>query len=230
MSVLWGRSFHAVAHAHVSRVERSRRVAKDLIPPMNARGDQRKAGLSQEFTDASRSDDHEMVAAAASGDERAWRRLVHRYKRLVYSIPRRYRLSDEDCDDIFQGVFASLVRDLPKIQDPGAITNWLITSTHRACWKASKRRPVSLEPQREEIPGEMPGDQVERWERQQSLEAALADLGGRCENLLRLLYLSPSQISYEQVGTQLGMPVGSIGPTKARCLAKLSELMGVETT
>ncbi len=172
-----------------------------------------------------------MVLAAAKGDERAWRKLVHQYKRLVYSIPRSYRLSDETCDDVFQTIFATLVRELPAIKDPGALTKWLMTSTHRECWKAAKRdrthQGVSLEQtSRADLSAELPHDRAEHWERQQMLDTALSNLGGRCERLLRLLYLSAVQIPYDQIGETLGIAVGSVGPTRARCLAKLAEALG----
>lgn len=171
-------------------------------------------------------DFREVLTSAARGDERAWRTVVHRYKRLVYSIPRQYKFADEACDDIFQTVFTALVKELPRINDPHALPKWLITTTQRACWRAAKLARASgaqLEPAAHAA--DMQDDAVEKWERIQGLETALATLGGRCEALIRLLYLSQTQISYEQIGEQLGMAVGSIGPTRTRCLAKLSELM-----
>jgi RNA polymerase sigma factor (sigma-70 family) len=170
--------------------------------------------------------DREMLAAAARGDERAWRQVVHRFKRLVYSIPRGYRFSEEACDDIFQTVFTALVRELPRIQDVQAVPKWLITTTHRACWKAARTAQTTLSPAAPELlSAELEPDKVERLERLQTLETALAALGGRCEALLRLLYLAQADVSYEEISSQLGMAVGSIGPTRTRCLAKLAELL-----
>mgnify|MGYP002382430545 CR=1 FL=1 len=179
-------------------------------------------------TDAiSNTDDHaQTVAAAARGEERAWRQLVHRYKRLVYSIPRSYRLSDEVCDDVFQNVFTALVRELPKLADHRVLPKWLITTTNRECWRAARR------PKAGELNGDTPAIEesisatgVAAWETRLALDTALSDLGGRCEKLLRMLYLSPVQMPYDQVGEALGMPVGSIGPTRSRCLAKLADLL-----
>lgn len=171
-------------------------------------------------------DDREVLAAAARGDERAWRQVVHRYKRLVYSIPRGYKFSDEACDDIFQTVFATLVRELPRIEDTQALPKWLITTTHRACWKVSRSAQANRSALAPEFLSEDPRpDELERLERVQKLESALLTLGGRCEPLLRLLYLARADVSYEQIATQLNMAVGSIGPTRTRCLAKLAELL-----
>lgn len=170
-------------------------------------------------------DDHDaIVTAAARGDERAWRQLVHRYKRLVYSIPRSYRLPEEACDDVFQNVFTALVRELPKLSDPRALPKWLITTTNRECWRAGKKRQAA------ELHADLPAEDlspaaVADWEAKSALDRALTELGGRCETLLRLLYLTPNHLPYEQVGEELGMPVGSIGPTRSRCLAKLAELL-----
>lgn len=172
-------------------------------------------------------EDHDaIVADAARGDERAWRQLVHRYKRLVYSIPRSYRLPDEACDDIFQNVFTALVRELPKLSDPRALPKWLITTTNRECWRAGKKRQAGeLHTDLPAIGEDLSGAAIADWEAKSALDQALTELGGRCEKLLRLLYLTPNQLPYEQVGEALGMPVGSIGPTRSRCLAKLAELL-----
>lgn len=168
----------------------------------------------------------ELVEAAAGGDDRAWRQLVHRFKRLVYSIPKSYRLADDICDDVFQTVFASLVRELPKISGPLALPKWLITTTHRACWRAVKKaREGQAADYQLPIDEQAAPSAIEQWEARAALDHALSTLGGRCEKLLRTLYLSPTPPPYEDVAEILGMPIGSIGPTRARCLGKLAELM-----
>jgi RNA polymerase sigma factor (sigma-70 family) len=179
---------------------------------------------SQETSEA------ELITAAAAGDDRAWRRLVHRYKRLVYSIPRGYRLSESNCDDVFQTVFAALVRELPRIKDVRALPKWVITTAHRECWRIGRRaEPGALREGEDGVSESVSSESLQRWERAQQLDRALSDLGGKCERLLRLLYLSSSQIPYEELSSQLGMPVGSIGPTRQRCLSKLAQLMPRES-
>lgn len=151
--------------------------------------------------------------------------MVERYKRLVYSIPKKYRLSPEHCDDVFQTVFVALVRELPRVNDLQSLPKWLITTTHRECWRVAKSGAGGADPEHAAAVETMPSDSIERWERVQALDAALVELGGRCEKLLRLLYTGSAQTPYEQVAQILDMPVGSIGPTRARCLGKLAELM-----
>lgn len=168
----------------------------------------------------------DLVPRAASGDERAWRLLVHRFKRLVYSIPKSYNLTDAVCDDVFQSVFTSLVRQLPNIADPDALPKWLITSTHRECWKAAAlANRVRSDNSHHAVEQHSPDSLHDRWERRLALDTGLTALGGRCERLLRLLYLSHNPPPYDAVAASLNMPLGSIGPTRARCLAKLSELI-----
>jgi RNA polymerase sigma factor (sigma-70 family) len=200
--------------------------------------------------------DAELVRAVLSGDARAWGPLVERYKRLVYSIPRRYGLPEDACDDVFQNTFALFFRELKNVRDPGAITKWLMTTTHRESWKVSKGRRsggmrgsgggvaspgedggdggkpggrvgvTSLSGGVPELQEESPAEDVlDRWERQHLVHAALEKLGGRCEALLRAVFLERSGPSYQQIADRLGMPVGSIGPVRARCLERLSALL-----
>ena len=149
---------------------------------------------------------------------------LDRYKRLVYSIPRRYRLADHVCDDVFQTVFIKFFRSLRSITDHRAVPKWLMTTTHRECWRMS-RSAGSGEVAPAELQSEQPApDQLERWEEQMRVQHALEALGGRCEKLLRALFLDRTNVRYEAVAESVGIPVGSIGPTRARCLAKLAEL------
>lgn len=187
--------------------------------------------MSQDRSDPSplgvNSTDAELIQRAGAGEERAWWLLVERYKRLVYSIPSRYRLPDDACDDVFQNVFASVLRSLPGVRDAQSFPKWLITTTHRECWRWSRRNP-SATPIDESVAGtseDAPGEAAQRWETQQKVDVALQQLGGRCERLLRALFLDPTKPSYASIAERLGIPVGAIGPTRARCLAKLMEFL-----
>ena len=173
-------------------------------------------------TDWPQASDIDVVQGCLDGEESAWAELVNRNGRLVYSIPRRYRLDAETCEDIFQEVFATLIRQLPKIRNQQALPKWLITTTHRMCrvWikKDSRKKAEYAEAIESEVP---PPDQIIQWERQHLVRQALGQLGGQCEQLLATLYQSPADVRYTDVSEKLGMPVGSIGPTRARCLQKL---------
>src|SRR5687768_7375866 len=83
--------------------------------------------------------DPELVRACQSGSQSAWDELVHRYGRLVYSIPRRYGLSEADADDVFAAVWATVFRKLNNLKDETRLSAWLITTTHRESWRVGKK-------------------------------------------------------------------------------------------
>lgn len=173
--------------------------------------------------------DAELVRRSIAGDQAAWSDLVERYQRLVYSIPRRYGLSNDLCEDVFQGVFVSLIKNISLVRDTGSLPRWLMTTAHRESWRVanaaqrSQLRGKNL-PERA-TPESPPESDLVRWERQHAVHHALDRLGGRCEQLLRAIFLDPSRPSYAEISERLGVPVGSIGPVRARCLAKLSEFL-----
>ncbi len=175
--------------------------------------------------------DAEVIEACLGGDESAWGELIGRYGRLVYSIPRRYRFADSDADDVFQSVFAILHQKMGTIRDRDRLAAWLIRTTHRECYRIGRRSEsyADLDEMIADV-GEPAQEQADRWERQHLVRQALRRLGGPCEELLSALFLSPEP-SYDDVARRLGIKVGSIGPTRARCFAKLEKIlreMGVE--
>lgn len=168
----------------------------------------------------------ELLVRAKAKDNRAWRELVQLYSSLVYSIPKRYGFPSAECDDVFQTVFVILLRELPAIRSPQTLPKWLMTTTHRECWRLAKARPAPAAPgQATPATQELPADTALRWEREHRVRSALHELGGRCERLIEALFLDPTRPDYEAIGRRLGIPPGSIGPTRARCLAKLAELL-----
>jgi len=170
--------------------------------------------------------DHQLVAACLNGEESAWSELVDCYGRLVYSIPRRYGLSDAECDDVFQGVFAMLFRKLDTLRDPDRLSAWLITCAHRESWRVGKQsnRNQHLDEAIVDV-GSPSVDELERWETQHIVRTGLAQLGGPCEKLLTALFMQGSSADYQTIAEQLDMPVGSIGPTRARCFNKLKPIL-----
>jgi RNA polymerase sigma factor (sigma-70 family) len=170
-------------------------------------------------------DDRTLIDRCRGGDERAWTILVERYERLVYAIPRRCGLPADLADDVFQEVFATLLRRMDALRNPQGIGRWLITTTHRECWKRYPARaaiPAGADPPAGAPPPEAGLLDIER---RQELHGALQRLGGRCEALLRAIFAGPEGRGYDAVARELDMPVGSIGPTRARCLAKLLAIM-----
>ena len=182
--------------------------------------------LSRPGTGWKEADDSAVLAASLAGDQVAWSELIARYSRLVYSIPHRYGLDREACDDVFQEVFTIFVRQLPRIRRQSGLPKWFITTTHRVCRQSFKRA--------QKMAGEMPGTLASRqpppdvaveWERQHLLRQALRRLGGPCEQLLVALYTEQGGTSYAEVAEQLNIPEGSIGPARGRCLRKLSDIL-----
>lgn len=176
--------------------------------------------------------DPALIQACLTGDETAWEELVDRYGRLVYSVPRRDGLSETDADDVFQNVFATLFRRLGDLRDQTRLSSWLITTAHRESWRVGKlaRRNVELDDGVADA-GAPPLDEIARAERDQGVRDALRRLDDRCRDLLTALFLVPETPSYDEIGARLGMPVGSIGPTRARCFKKLEAVLrelGVE--
>lgn len=172
-------------------------------------------------------DDPALVAACLAGDQRAWEAVVDRYGRLVYSVPRRAGLSEADADDVFQVVFAAMVRALPGLRDQTRLSSWLITTARRESWRVSARVRAGGAELDEAVPDRAaaPIENVARLEREQAVREAMAGLDPKCRDLLTALFLDPEPAAYGVVAERLGMAIGSIGPTRARCFRKLEPLL-----
>jgi RNA polymerase sigma factor (sigma-70 family) len=171
--------------------------------------------------------DPELVRACREGSQAAWNELVERYGRLVYSIPKRYGLSDADADDVFASVWAMVFRKLDDLRDQTRLSAWVITTTHRECWRIGKKqigKHAQLDHRIADL-GSPSDQQMATWEQQQLVRQSLEQLGGRCQELLSALFLDPGEASYEAISKRLGMTLGSIGPTRARCFKKLEKIM-----
>lgn len=169
----------------------------------------------------------DLVLRARSGDQSAWDGLVERFAPLLWSICRRYRLSGPDADDVGQSVWLRLLEHLPAIREPAALAGWLATTTSRECLRMVR---VSGSRDRKEIMVDHDSPAFARpasaeeslivEERNAAVRAAFAQLPLQCRQLLALLVNEPP-FSYAEIGDTLGIPVGGIGPTRARCLEKL---------
>ncbi|GLI02200.1 RNA polymerase sigma factor [Phytohabitans aurantiacus] len=168
-----------------------------------------------------------LVARARSGEAEAWHQIVDRYAPLVWGICRRYRLSQADSEDVGQNVWLKLHQHLASLRDPAALPGWLARTTYHECLAvlraAQQRRRAELA---DEAPVATDGGfaAIERdWERERwhiALREAYAQLRPHCRELLALLFEDPP-VPYREIGERLGMKVGSIGPTRERCLADL---------
>lgn len=173
--------------------------------------------------------DPALVRACLDGDEAAWETLVERYGRLVLSVARRSGLGDTDADDVFQIVFATLARRLGSLRDQTRLSSWLITTAHRESWRVARGSHPhdDLDDAAATVvdSGPPPAEVVARAERDQLVRAAIGRLDDRCRDLLTALFLDADDPSYQAIGERLGMPVGSIGPTRVRCFKKLEAVL-----
>ena len=173
------------------------------------------------------SDLPELVAAAVSGNRAAWNRLVERFAPLITSVIRRFRLTESDADDVRQNTWLRLVEHLEGIREPRALPGWIVTTTRNEALRvlSARRRVEPVDPQVDDrldpINDEDLATNLLLTERRQAVRAGLAEL--RSEHRELLLLVSDPEISYRQISRRLGMPIGSIGPTRARCLQKLKD-------
>jgi RNA polymerase sigma factor (sigma-70 family) len=168
----------------------------------------------------------DLVTRAKNGQQRAWDALVERYAPLVWSICRAHRLSDADADDAGQAVWLHLAGQLDNIHDPAALAGWLATTTRRECarlQRAAQQPPPQPKARDATIPDEqtaMAEHELLMAERHAVLREAFTHLPPRCQRLIALLIEDPP-VPYAQISARLGIPVGSIGPCRGRCLDKL---------
>ena len=166
--------------------------------------------------------DSELIKGCLSGDQYCWNELIDRYQRLIYSVARALCRSHEDEADIFQQVCLQLYQRLAELRDHDTLPAWLITVTRRQVVAMLKSRKPMVP-----LDDDHPDVEVHiGWiENEHIVERAMLDLPERCRLLIDLLYLHPAQLTYAAISERLGMPVSSIGPTRARCLKKLRKLL-----
>jgi RNA polymerase sigma factor (sigma-70 family) len=171
-----------------------------------------------------------LISAARAGNEQALGEIVTELSPLLWHIARAAGLSSGDAEDVVQTVWMRLVAHLDDIHDSAALTGWLVTTARRESWRvhAAGRKEVPTEHEAfTELPD--PGARAEAQvildEQRRALWVAIGRLSARCQELLRIIAFAPRP-DYTAVAAQLGMPLGSIGPTRGRCLAKLRALLG----
>jgi RNA polymerase sigma factor (sigma-70 family) len=167
-----------------------------------------------------------LVARAAGSDQDAWNELIERYAPLVWTICTRYRLSSHDIEDVGQNVWLLLVEQLGKLREPAALPGWLATTTSRECLRVvtTAQRLGTFGGRLDDAP-EFAADvvideEILLAERHAALRSAFAELAPPCRQLLAMLISDPPH-SYAQISETLGIPMGSIGPRRARCLERL---------
>jgi RNA polymerase sigma factor (sigma-70 family) len=177
----------------------------------------------------------ELVVAASRGDRTAWEELVEAYAGLVWAIIRNHRLGVGDASDVSQTTWLRLVENVDRIQDPSRVGAWLATTTRRECLRViGQARRVVLLANAEEYDSASPHEPgvdsaLLAAERDEGVRRGLQQLSPRCQQLLQLLMLDPPP-SYEEVSAAMGIPIGSIGPTRGRCLSRLHEILAASGT
>jgi RNA polymerase sigma factor (sigma-70 family) len=165
-----------------------------------------------------------LVRAAAAGDERAWSALVDRFSKLVWAIARNHRLGADDAAEVSQTTWLRLAEHIDRLQDPSKVGGWLATTARheslRVLRAAGRQIPMGDDMPEPDQPAPAIDEELLRNERDRMLWQAFSRLPARDQALLRLLISDPMP-SYEEIGAAMGMPVGSVGPTRARCLERL---------
>ncbi len=183
--------------------------------------------------------DQDLISACLAGEKAAWDALIDRYAALVFSVCLRMGVSHADTEDIFQDVCLVLFNHLAGVRDTTKLSSWLISTTKREVWRVARRRNVSLASELGDGAWEMenavslhpqqgagdPEAGVMALEEQQLMREAVMRLPDRCRELLLNLYATDSPFSYQELAEKLSLPVGSIGPTRARCLSSLRKIL-----
>jgi RNA polymerase sigma factor (sigma-70 family) len=171
-----------------------------------------------------------LVSAASKGDRDAWNAIVARYAGLVWTVARSFRLSAADAADVSQATWLRLVEHLHTVYEPAGLGSWLATTSRReALAMLRKRREIPTSyPDRPDDRQAPPWQRLVTGERDEELWRAYERLPDRCRTLLRLLVIEPVA-SYAVAAAALDLPVGSLGPTRARCLETLRRHLGSST-
>ena len=171
-----------------------------------------------------------LVRGAATGDRQAWERLVDQYARLIWSITADFKLAESDAADVAQTTWLRLLEHIDRIEYPDRVGSWLAATARNECLRnLAARKRVVLAPDEEVLSGVVAaGPEVDERiladERDQVVRDALSNLPRRWQRLLELLMADPPT-PYSDISDELGLPVGSIGPTRGRCLAQLRVLL-----
>jgi RNA polymerase sigma factor (sigma-70 family) len=168
----------------------------------------------------------DLVARARDGDQQAWNALVERYASLIWSICRQYRLGRADAEDVGQRIWLQFISHLGAIRDPAALPGWLATTTRRECIRvvhATRGPQAAGQFLDESIPDKHTGtadQELLAAERHAALREAFTCLSPSRQQLMAILTEDPP-VPYTEISARLGIPVGSIGPTRRRCLDEL---------
>jgi RNA polymerase sigma factor (sigma-70 family) len=180
--------------------------------------------------------DADLLAACLRGDQDAWDALVDRYAALIYSVPLKYGFDEADAADVFQAVCVTLVEKLGSVREPRGLAGWIVTTASRECLAVIRRQrrelgalavhgslSADVEPADPQLP---PEEELLALERQQVVRTAVSQLPGNCRRLIEELFSDTAERpTYQQLAGGMGVPMNSLGPTRARCLQRLRRLL-----
>lgn len=185
-----------------------------------------------QLTGNSAADDSELVKECLAGNDEAWDALIKKYKRLIYSIPYKYRASADDAADVFQAVCLELFINLKNLRKLESLRSWIITVTVHKMYHWKKRRGAtdleidSLEQDEvDAIAALASAPEINQLEQEQIVREAVGQLPERCAEMVRLLFYHDPPLPYADVARRLGLATGSIGFIRGRCLDRLQKLL-----
>jgi RNA polymerase sigma factor (sigma-70 family) len=186
--------------------------------------------------------DTELLGAARKGDEEAWEQIIDRYQSLINSISRRHQMASDDAHDVSQYVWMQLVNHIDNLRDTRALPGWISATTTHRCYEILRtcKRSVSVDPlatglfdlititaKKTESEGRCGvDDDLLRAEQHQAVREGLSELTQTQQQLLLLLVADPP-VPYCEISRRMNLPIGSIGPTRARLLKKLQMTVAV---
>ncbi len=185
--------------------------------------------------------DEDLLQGCREGRADAWSTLVRRYQRLVHTVPRRAGLPDEAAADVFQTTFTRLLENLHRIDDGSRVRAWLVTTARRETLRLLEQESRTVsgdQPAGEEGPtlletlpdtGLLPEALLSEFQQHDRLRQAVDRLEPRSRQFVELLFLQEEPLAYSEIAARLGIAEGSIGPTRARVLAKLRALLDPPT-
>jgi RNA polymerase sigma factor (sigma-70 family) len=175
-------------------------------------------------------DDATLVTRCVHGDGAAWSALVDRYGPVVWAIARRARLDGDDEADVFQNTWRVAVEELPRLREPAAFAGWITQIARHQTLRMRRGYGIARASMphvaREDVDESRPDASIVEVEERHKVAEAVSRIGAKCAELLRALYYEEPPPAYTEVAKRLGMRIGSIGPTRARCLEKLEKELG----
>ncbi len=172
-----------------------------------------------------------LLRKCRKGDAEAWATLIERFRGLVYSVPIQLDLSEDDAADVFQHTFQALLSNLDRIENPQHLGRWLAVTASRESLRlrrAMERMPSTAEPGAlEELLDEEERNaetNAMRSLQTQEIQEAMRAMPERCRQLLNLLFFE-DHLGYQEISERVNIPIGAIGPTRARCLEKIRKIL-----